>query len=281
MFKKPRKWIVSPGLVNPEWRWAWHGLQFAAPLWEGAAEPYDSVLGTPANANTAMGAWGTNNAGAIAIFDNTELVEWDPRGRSITGGYTIGVVVQMDGDSSWNSFGGLFAKNSDLSSNVSTSIQRNGGSDVLIVFHNNSVGTTLTTAISDLTTTPHVLVVTYDAVSNTLIDYLDGVQKGSRGFTSSVDPTAGAGPYKINTERTGTAEGSGKYIAVCHWDFVFSARQALLWSRAPLDMFRMVDEVGVVIVPAVVGGRVMSSLAGAGGLAGMGGIAGQGGGLAG
>ena len=253
MFKKPRKWVLSPGLVNPEWHWAWRGLQFAAPLWEGAAEPYDYVLGTPANANTAMGAWGTNTGGAIAILDNTELVEWDARGRSITGGYTIGVVVQMDGDGSWDTFGGLFVKDSDLSDTVSMSIQRNGAGDELIVFHNNSDGTTLTTAISDLTGAPHVLVVTYDATSNTLTDYLDGAQKGSSGFTNSADPTAGAGPYKINTERAGTAEGSGKYIAVCHWDFVFSARQALLWSRAPLDMFRMVDEVGVVVVPAVGG----------------------------
>lgn len=250
MFKKPRKWVLSPGAIDPKWHWAWNGLQFAAPLWEGMAEPYDYVLGTPANANTAMGAWGTNNSGAIAILDNTELVEWDARGRSITGGYTIGAVVQMDTEGLWDTFGGLFIKNSDLSNTVSMSIQRNGAGDELIVFHNNTDGTTLTTLISELTGAPHVLVVTYDAVSNTLTDYLDGVQKGSRGFTNSADPTAGAGPYKINTERAGTAEGSGKYIAVCQWNFEFTPKQTLLWSRTPLDMFRMMDEVALFVVTA-------------------------------
>ncbi len=41
------------------------------------------------------------------------------------------------------------------------------------------------------------------------------------------------------------------------------------------------DRVFLETVPAAVGGRIMSSMAGSGGLAGMGGIAGPGGGLAG
>ena len=38
MIRKPPRRLLAPGLVPPEWRWAWRGLVAAFPFWEGGGE---------------------------------------------------------------------------------------------------------------------------------------------------------------------------------------------------------------------------------------------------
>ena len=41
---KPSLWALHPSRVEPTWRWAWHGLVFALPLWEGVEEPFIPIV---------------------------------------------------------------------------------------------------------------------------------------------------------------------------------------------------------------------------------------------
>ncbi len=40
---KPARWLANPALVATDWRWAWRGLRFSLPLWEGGGPPIDVI----------------------------------------------------------------------------------------------------------------------------------------------------------------------------------------------------------------------------------------------
>lgn len=96
---KPSPWNVSPGFVAPEGRWAWRGLRFATPLWEGSGPPLD-VAGSRSAGLFGSPTWepGPDGVGITCDADN-EVVSWTglPELIPAGGGFTAIVVARTAG----------------------------------------------------------------------------------------------------------------------------------------------------------------------------------------
>lgn len=71
---KPPRWAVSPGLVTPEWRWAWNGLKHLWLFNEQGGHVYDHVGGHPVlytvTGNTFW-SYGTRGMGLVNLSGGT------------------------------------------------------------------------------------------------------------------------------------------------------------------------------------------------------------------
>lgn len=129
----------------------------------------------------------------------------------------------------------------------------------------------------------HHVSATYDQVN--VVFYVDGQQISSHAQTDAIDLAGTVYLGALNNQGTSVGFFNGPLDDICIYDRALPAAEVeRLYEDSrlgsPLTVNRSAWLVPAPAVAAPVGGRIMSSLVGAGGLAGVGGIAGIGGGLA-
>ena len=269
MISKPQMW--SPGLnaehnVGP-------GLSHAWPLWERAGTRVADVVGdAPGTFNSASGTgpqWEGDrlaftaasddsiDLGVVTMGDSFSIALLLVRGAAATeemiGGNTQEITFDHDGNQ-------LRAVRSGVAivGNTTTSFISGLGSDypMLVGLSNKATGGG-----------------NYD-----LLFYANGkVQTDTHSDAAWVRKLRHIGKQGDNVNSFG-----GRYIAVCIADWGFGKAEFDALYADFFAAFRTHDKIHLYEagIPAVGGGRIMSSLAAGGGLAGEGGIAGRSGGLA-
>lgn len=256
---KPAQWALTPGLVDPKWGWFWARAVFAAPIWEGAGNIRDytphkldlppSV--TPATWETSLrGHVVRSNSGSEAF--QTTTPEYLKLGFPVTvfmgitrvsaptiNAALFGVLPNDSGASPFTSF--IFG-----SSGTATRVRfdiNNGGSFKALFNSldamNCSVGETCDYG---------VIIKSGDSTA-----YLNGVLAATDASTFS-DPTFTSTSLTTFGDGVNAARDAGVDF---HYGYILdgecSEAQLQQVAADPWGMFRMADEVGVVIVPAAVG----------------------------
>lgn len=289
--KKPEQWGFDRGLVDLEWEALWRDAVIAVPNWEGSTQPFDYVgrarsdisgLVQPAWTANALGVV-TNHSGSSSTSAGTarafRLVERPNMDVSeltfmAVAKLTVPTAATKQLFNRGSGTAGSWAIFLDSAGDLSGQIRVNGGT---------ARKATILDANLPADGTQCLFAVTYKAPDT--IVYCFPIGGGSESqATQSTGGTLDTGTGNLYLGCHPNTQGDSDWHEdVSYWfaaGRAFALEQLRKVARDLFGPFRMVDEAAF-FVPAVVAGRIMSSLAGSGGLAARGGIAGPGGGLAG
>ena len=245
LVKPPRMGGFLPGLVAPEWQWAWKGLVLAVPLWEGGGAPKDfsprqQVIETPDSTFTWVGG-----EYGLALSQSGS----DSNGLQITGAaqslidlpttYNFTVEIWAKRDSALASkcaFGWTGTDDLMIYPNDATV-----GSGGVRVFWRDVGGNLINESGPDLSGQWHQTVFLSRA-SNNHQAYRDGVSVGTSASTGTAGPFTGItiGAFGDVTTQPLT----GDLLLVRVWDRVLSVTEIAALARDPFGPFRAVDPWG-------------------------------------
>lgn len=310
---KPNRWGFDKGLVSPDFDWFWSSANLSSGIiWEGGGDPYDygaKAFTTLVNNGASASEWVATERGRALRFNEAGRIEqcinMAHLGTAFFDGltaFTYAIYFTFNGAASEAAEHTLGLQWSSLQGATDNQAKR------ILVRYQSSTNTM--DFFIETATPPAGLIVDLDSVGVPLegggaqawIFRYSSVGSGTRSiWQESVklgEDTPADGALSSNTSHSkvpevfgghavtgSTATSDAPQIDGHAWTFhnrAWSDAEVRQWSANPKGPFERHDDVPAWLVAAAPGGgRIMSSIAGAGGLAGMGGIAGQGGGLAG
>lgn len=265
---KPAQWPLTPVLVDRKWKWYWSPtLSSTGIIWEGGGNPYDFISKKFTTLINAPEWKGTRRGIGLELNDasrNGETIELTGRNTMLDGleTFTYAIYFRWIGSSSSDKDTLGLAWNNRQGTNESS------GQRILVRYDSlnkelgfntkpsTEVGGVKSADLSDAE--PHAIVFRFDFPNGTQTIWLDGVNLGSVGTPGgALISTADArypevfGGHAVTELTTQSPRVEG----YC-WAFdnrAWADAEIVQWSRNPFGPFRMLDEVGVVIVPAVGG----------------------------
>lgn len=263
--RKPAFWALTPGLVDPIWNWFWGPtLSSAGIIWAGGGNPYDFVSKKFTTLISAA-EWKADHRGlAIELNDasrNGETIELTGRSGMLDGltTFTYAIYFRWIGSASgnedslgihWSDMQGVFASKRIL-------VRYDSNNKQLDFFTHTGVdqGFAASADLSDAL--PHTCVFRYDIGTANKTIWLDGIKIGSTTQSGALTSTADARHPEVFGGHLVT-QGVSDSPRIEGYSWVFDERpwtdaEIVQWSRDPFGPFRMLDEVGVVVVPAVGG----------------------------
>ncbi len=244
LLKKPRKWAFSPGLVAPEWAWARKHIVYEFVFWEGTGNPVElienRVVSRGGTTGWQAGPFGLeykfNGTDMHLAIDGHELLSFSheclviPR---INGADSIAVIAETPGNST-----------NDRSFGIS-----DAGS---FKFHIFDGGVKVAEGGTPVINIPVHLIGTADRSNIEL--FVDGVSVDIVSAGDAFDFTSpelilGRGPVIGGAS---DFKSSASIVMFRVWDIPIRDVLAAQLARDPFDLFRMDDEVGVVVVVPVV-----------------------------
>jgi hypothetical protein len=300
LVSKPRQWAFSPALVASDWDWFWDKVTIAVPLWTGAGIREFPIWGrrgwvdetAPDQEHKSVylnsGLTWEAGRGGPGVRQNSDGETFRLGGNLVAFQRFEGRHVDFSTDTEISffclvdvvSYGagnpGFWRTGGTNESNGTTFLIKSGANGLWARWNGTNGFRNTTDALPTGLNSFGCSMKSGDQRG-----YINGVKKETSAITGT--PT-GRGKEVFNIGGQGGDNGDEELCSdgVFHCFYLFdrflkdSQHQAL--ANDPFGPFRMADDVGA--YPAVATGRIMSSLAGAGGLAGPGGIAGMGGGLA-
>ncbi len=255
---KPAQWALTPALVDPKWEWFWRKAVFAAPLWEGGGNVQDQTpnrVSLPPSVTPAT--WETSSRGrGIRSNANSESFQiTTPDYLKIGWPASIFCGITRLGSNSTNAalFGLLYSNNG---ANPFTSIMMGHAASSEVRGEINSGGSFRNMfsddpALDCPTGETHDYAMVFksgdsSAYRDGILAATDGVGLSDPTYASTSLVTFGDG---VNASRTPNCDFHYGYIL----DGECTAGQVKQIADDPHGPFRMLDEVGVVIVPAAVG----------------------------
>lgn len=259
--QKPRRWMVSQGLVDSRWAWAWKGLLVCFPLWEGGGTTvYD--LAAPARTGVLTSfpaaAWSRGEIGVAPTFDGTNdhirIANTDGLTTPTQG--TIAVGCQITSDTGDANFAMSFARNADANrSEITMGINMAGANNRFeTTCRDNGViqynfGTPNGSATDYINKHANMLV-SQDGVSGVTL-YIQGgtLVAKSTNLAWLDDIFAGANPADVFTiganRRNGGTEseftGLIQYLYI--WNWPLGPGEAAALSRDPFGFLRPIQEI--------------------------------------
>lgn len=242
---KPFRWAVSPGLIDPNWRWAWRGLIRAWLFWEGGGAPADWSPYRAGRVAQSGGSWTAGGLGMGFYFDGTN--DYLNAGSFNQHAATNELSVVM-----------LFrATQTDSMVLMRYNAMTAAGGDYQAAYvdTNNPPNIRVKVGSAGYAWAPYALGDTVHIVSTAqgggpVKIYKNGFLEDSA--TASESFASVSEPWLIGVDADATNAGSlgnwfrGDIYQILIYNRILSAQEVWLLSRDPFGPFRMVDEAGVV-----------------------------------
>lgn len=248
---KPPMWALTPGLVDPKWRWFWKDALSVLVFWEGGGPPYDLVRRKLATiVNTPI--WSVNELGPAGETDATSDY-WHLGDSSLilpTARCTMAFISEKTDATDRAS--------SALGPVTTATNQRCGGhfpfsnGNYIFDFGGTANGASRVTIASPAFAGPRKIVLR--GGSRGMAVWENGVELASH--ASAITRSATTTDLQIN-QGHGAGGDLAKYSMVGFFDAEWGDGQIEQWSADPFGAIRMMDEAGVVYALPAVGGVVV------------------------
>ena len=247
---KPSLWRVSPEWIDEDWRWAWKGIQFAAPFL-GAGNYHDIVggrVGTPESgvgSNVAEWGRGSDHALTSAAGEGINFGSFP-----FLSSFTVMAVVLWRAESGANNDyetivgrGGVVENNSNFA--LGLRYRASGTQERPFLFardggtlRGHEAGSTQ----APLRDQPIVLVGTWESGSQAVYARRTNNVFVTTGTSSSTNGADGSQNLFVGSATTATASDNsfgGVVLCVAIWDYPMLERQARALAYDPFGPFRM------------------------------------------
>ena len=246
---KPKLWPATPAQIDPVWAWAWQGLIYAMPLWEGAGLPIEIIRRGRSSSSFANWSWTHTTLGQSLTANGSQSALIMPGAAFPLGSgsvpWTISIVVDN-----------LNISGTDFSTLLST---RSGGTGWTARAEQTSntgfigftkFGTADTSSDIATPTGPSLICWTLGAdhaVTTTVINLIPGgLITQSDGDTQSwTDSTV---PLAIGATSTGEPF-TGSILAIYAWDRAIPEDDIRRLGRSPFGMFHLPEKVRIGLPP--------------------------------
>ncbi len=257
-YKKPDRWGWQPGLVERKWRRATQNLLLFMPMWDASGHDLsprnrnltpDFESGAPTGATSTRGRCVDFNGSQSFSTPSSLINVGAPTGEAR---FTIACVWEHDAFGSGSDQDVLIRRARAAVDGFSFEID-----DSLLMGNANHAANSITASNTLTTGVVYAGIFSFDEVKNeSRLIYLG--DDGS--FENILNTTAtgaysdvGSGPSSfVGSRNQGADTLDGRMYILAMWRDYFEEQQCLEWIDDPFGMLRL-DEVAVVIVPAVAG----------------------------
>ena len=239
---KPARWAISPGLVDPQWRWAWRGLKAAIVNWEGGGPPYDFVQRILLTKITSTGIWSPQARGLSLHHDAvTSDASWDWNDEDFIPTDRVTVLVHKHKDDATSRASSGFG----VSNTSGNTTERCGAhipwSDGTVYFDFGGTGASNRISIGSLTFGDDIWVMR--AGPQGMQIWQNGILRAEN---TSISPTRvnSVNPFRLGSGNTTMPDSPvssdlAKFSLLLLWDYELNNDAIVVISRDPFGPFRL------------------------------------------